>query len=89
MKIHKNREKINSILDGRGENAVLLEGFDSCIIGVTDMEDGGVSVCYDTEKILQILRKQGMYNSEAQEYFDFNIAGCKFSGGQPTFIDVL
>ena len=48
-----------------------------------------MSICYDTEKILKSLQKQGMYRHEAVEYFDFNVAGCKFSEGNPTFIDTL
>ena len=88
-KTNPKREAIKMALEDRGLTAVLIDGFDSCIIGTTDLPDGGTSVCYDTAKIIRELRKQGMTHQEAIEYFDFNIEGAKFSGGNPTFIDTL
>ena len=88
-KVHPKRKALEQAIEDRGLKAVFLDGFDNCIIGSTDLPDGGVSICYDTEKILKSLQRQGMYRPEAVEYFDFNVAGCKFSEGNPTFIDTL
>ena len=88
-KTHPKRLAITAALEDRGMKAVLIDGFDSCIIGTTDLPDGGASVCYDTSKIIKELRKQGMTHQEAIEYFDYNIEGAKFSECNPTFIDTL
>lgn len=88
-KANLKRVALEHAIEDRGLKAVFLDGFDNCIIGSTDLPDGGVSICYDTEKILKSLQKQGMYRHEAQEYFDFNVAGCKFSEGNPIFVDTV
>ena len=89
MKVHPKRKALEQAIEDRGLKAVFLDGFDNCIIGYTYLMDGGVSICYDTEKILQTLQKQGMYRYEAQEYFDFNIECAKFSEGNPIFVDTV
>ena len=88
-KVHPKRRALEQAIEDRGLKAVFLDGFDNSIIGSTDLMDGGVSICYDTEKIIQTLQKHGMYREEAQEYFDFNVAGCKFSEGNPVFVDTV
>lgn len=69
------------------ESAIAAVGFDEAIIGMVDI-DGVNRVCYSQSEIIEILERDGMSNSEAMEYFEFNIEGAVIEGG-PLFIDDL
>ena len=60
------------------EGAVLLTGFDNCIIGVVEEFGNGNRVLYSKEKIIQKLMED-MNEEEAYEYFDYNILGGSFT----------
>jgi hypothetical protein len=66
------------------EEAMLLDGFwDACLGG--DYKDG--KAVYSIEKILKILMKRdGMTEEEALEYFDFNIAGAYVGEMTPMYV---
>jgi len=57
--------------------------FDAAIVGVTSFDP---VVVYDAHKIIEILENQGMCNSEALKYFDFNIAGVYMGEKTPVYI---
>jgi hypothetical protein len=70
------------------EGAILLDGFDDCILGITE-EFGGVQrILYSKEKIIQKLMEVSMTRSEAEEYYDFNILGLYVSEQNPIFLDI-
>ena len=69
------------------ESAVAAVGFDEAIIGMVDI-DGVTRVCYSQSEVIEILERDGMSNSEAMEYFEFNVEGAVVEGG-PLFIDDL
>ncbi len=54
---------------------ITLDGWDHCIVGVLESCGAPTVVCYDAGKIVEGLVKTGMSGDEAQEFFDFNIAG--------------
>jgi len=74
-------------------DALLYEGFDDAIIGVSDVfRDGSHSmvVAYDKNKILEILvDRDEMTELEAEEHFDHNIASSYVGGYTPLFIDFM
>jgi hypothetical protein len=80
-------EDIDEILDG--DDAMLLEPrdlFDACVIGIAERINLRVAA-YDVDKVLQALMDHhGMDEEEAQEYFDFNIAGSWVGEGSPVFL---
>jgi hypothetical protein len=80
-------EDIDEILDG--DDAMLLEPrdlFDPCVIGIAERINLRVAA-YDVEKVLQVLMDHhGMDEDEAQEHFDFNIAGSWVGEGSPVFL---
>jgi hypothetical protein len=80
-------EDIDEILDG--DDAMLLEPrdvFDACVIGIAERINLRVAA-YDTNKVIQALMDhQGMEQDEAEEYFDFNIAGSWVGEGSPVFL---
>lgn len=79
-------DEISEYLEELDESSMRLVGFDECIIALTYDN----SIVYDVEKIISILMKRdGMEEDEAYEFFDFNIASLK-SGelNNPVFISI-
>lgn len=67
---------------------LFADGFDDCIIGVTNSFDTCSKVVYNIQKMIQTLIKEGMSEEEALEYFDFNIAGAYVGERTPLYIHV-
>ena len=74
-------------INEHAEGAVLLTGFNDCIVGVVE-EFGGNRVLYSKEKIIQKLMED-MSEEEAYEYFDYNIIGGYFGDQNPVFLSKL
>lgn len=72
-----------------GDDAMLLdprEVFDACVIGIAERINLRVAA-YDVDKVLQaLIDHHGMDEDEAQEYFDYNIAGSWVGEGSPVFV---
>ncbi len=75
------RDEINELAEG----AILLDGFDDCIIGITEEFGNGPRILYSKEKIINKLMKD-MSEEESLEYFDFNIIGGYFGEQNPIFL---
>jgi len=77
------REEIAEI----NEEALLIDGFDSAIIGMAERINLGPVVAYDEEKIIDIfIPHDGMTYEEAQEFFDYTIIGAWMGEFTPIFI---
>ena len=63
------------------------DGFDDAIIGVVE-RIGVQAICYDQEKVIEILMKDMTYE-EAVEYFEFNIAGAWVGESTPFFLQKM
>ena len=83
MKLIKNMEK--SILDEFAEGAIILDGFDDCIVGISEQFGEGNRIVYSKEKIIKKL-SEDMSEEEALEYYDFNILGGYFGEQNPIFL---
>jgi hypothetical protein len=71
------------------EGAVLLDGFHSAIIGIVSEFGNGPRILYSKSKIIEILEnRDGMTNSEAEEYYDFNILGLYANEQNAVFLDL-
>jgi|TARA_Y100000296_G_scaffold23522_1_gene27844 hypothetical protein len=66
------------------ETALKVDGYDDCIVGV----DGDGRLVYDRMKMLDKLGKD-MSSEEAEEYFEFNIAGSHMGEMNPLYIHLL
>ena len=78
-----------ALQDLLGDETPLLfaDGHDDAIVGIAD-RDGVILVVYDVQKILRQLRvRDGMSRDEAQEFFDFNIAGSWVGEKTPVWLD--
>lgn len=64
------------------------DGFDDAIIGVVE-RIGVQAICYDQEKVIDILMGNGMTYEEAVEYFEFNIAGAWVGDSTPFFLQKM
>ncbi len=71
-----------------GDDALLMfaDGHDGAILGIVE-HDGIPIVVYDTAKILRLLRsRDGMSRDEAEEFFEYNIAGAFMGKQTPLFL---
>ena len=73
-------------IDSYAEGAIMLDGFNDAIIGITE-EFGGIRrVLYSKNKIIELLQSQNyMTQSEAEEYYDYNVIGLSVGEQNPIF----
>jgi hypothetical protein len=64
-----------------------VDGFDEAVIGVVERA-GLLAVCYDRNKIIQILMRD-MNREEAWEYYEFNILGAYMGESTPVYLDMM
>lgn len=81
-----NREVINELAEG----AIILEGFDDCILGISEEFGNGPRLIYSKHKIIQKLMI-GINYEEALDYYYYNILGGYFGEQNPIFLldDIL
>lgn len=75
-------------IDEYAEGAVILDGLDEAIIGITEEFGNGPRILYSKPKIIEILMSQGMENDEAYEYYDYNILGLYAGEQNAIFLDI-
>jgi hypothetical protein len=59
---------------------------DAAIVGLVSAFGKEPVVCYDREKVIEILMEDGMDEEEAEEFFSFNIEGAYVGEATPMFI---
>jgi hypothetical protein len=64
-----------------------IDGFDEAVIGIVERA-GLLAVCYDRNKILEILMRD-MNLDEAMEYYEFNILGAYMGESTPVYLDYM
>ena len=70
------------------EGAVILSDLDNAIIGIVE-DFNGRRILYSKEKILNILMvRDGMTESEAEEFYDYNILGLYAGEQNPVFLNL-
>ena len=81
---------IRELLAHSNEEAVLLDGFDEAIVGVSHSFGKDSVVAYSIAEIIKIMiERDGMTYEDAMEFFEFNILGAHFSDHNPVFIESL
>ena len=76
-------------IDEYAEGAILLDGLEEAIMGITDEFGNGRRILYSKDKIINILmERDGMTSSEAEEFFDYNILGLYAGEQNPIFLDM-
>ena len=87
----KKTEFINNFADLHDDEEILrIDGFDEACVGWTSSWSGNerpMRLVYDESKMIEILMQQGMDETEALEYYDFNIAGAYLGINTPVIIN--
>ena len=69
------------------EGAIILDGLDEAIVGITEEFGTGRRILYSKDKILDILMKRDLMTySEAEEFYDYNILGLYAGEQNPIFL---
>ena len=79
------KELIQYYVD-EGEPLLKMDGFDDCIAGVIERIGQEPIICYDTNKVLDQMVKDGMTYEEAVEYFEYNQLGSWVGERTPCFL---
>lgn len=75
------KEEVEELAEG----AILLNGFDECIVGVVEEFGNGIRILYSRDKILENLKEE-MTEEEANEFYYYNIVGGYFGERNPLFL---
>jgi hypothetical protein len=67
-------------------DAVILDGFDTCIVGIAERFGVSPVLAYDYDRCIKVLMAGGMDYDGAVEYFEFNTLGGWFGDGTPVFV---
>ena len=74
-------------IDEFAEGAIILDGLNDAIIGITEEFGNGPRILYSKNKILNILcERDGMTWSESEEFYDYNILGLYAGEQNPDFL---
>jgi hypothetical protein len=69
------------------EGAIILDGLDEAIVGITEEFGTGRRILYSKDKILDILMKRDLMTySDAEEFYDYNILGLYAGEQNPIFL---
>lgn len=80
--------KITVDIDQYAEGAILLDGFESAIIGIVEEFGNGNRILYSKRIILDILQERDlMLYGEAEEFYDYNILGLYAGEQNAVFLD--
>jgi len=67
--------------------ALLADGFEDAFIGICEVFNRPILAAYDRDKCITILmERDGMTDEEAEEYFEFNVAGSWVGDSTPVYV---
>lgn len=76
-------------IDSYAENAILLDGLESCIVGIVEEFGNGKRILYCKNKIINLLCEENLMTwSEAEEFYEFNILGLHAGEQNALFLDL-
>lgn len=76
-------------LDQYAEGAILLDGFEDCIVGVVEEYGNGRRILYSKNAIIQkLMIRDLMTADEAEEFYDYNILGLYAGEQNAVFLDL-
>ena len=85
MDINEMKEYIGQYND----EALLADGFEDALMGVGVIFNRSLAT-YDMRKCIDILiKRDGMTEEEAVEYFEFNVTGSYVGENTPIFVEVF
>lgn len=72
--------------EGYSQPLVFADGFDDCVIGVTD-DFGTIRVVYSVDKMIESLMSEGDSYAEAREYLEFNTLTAWVGDNTPIYVE--
>ena len=69
--------------------AMVMDGYDDCILGVIERMGMDPIVCYDKQMVLMKLQCEGMSDEEAIEWYEYNMVGAWVGDTTPCFLNTL
>lgn len=82
----RNRRQSCLDLSDSEHDLLFTDGHDDAILGIAE-RDGLSLIVYDTARILRTLRRRdGISREEAEEFFEYNIAGSYMGELTPIFL---
>lgn len=82
---------VETILKERNEDALLADGFEEALVGITTGYVNGhqnALAVYDRDKCIEILMKRdGMDYDDAEEFLEFNTEGAWMGENTPVFAE--
>ena len=78
------REELDAFADATGETVLVANGFDDALLGYTQRVGQPTLAVYDRLKCIEVLMyRDGMTFEEAEEFFEYNVAGAWVGEGTP------
>jgi len=69
-----------------GDDILLMDGYDDCVVGVVEQFGRPPIVCYDRENVIRKMVADGMTYEEAEEFFEYNQIGAWVGDRTPCFL---
>ena len=82
-------EELIEMYGEEAENMVLADGLDKAFVGIAFSFGEKIRAVYDIDRVIEELQEQGMSHEDAQEYFDYNIAGSYVGHQTPIFMHAM
>jgi hypothetical protein len=80
-------EENQNVEEGEYDHLLKADGFDAAIIGVSEKIGQSPCIAYDRDKCVEILiDTEHMSYEEAEEYFEYNVAGAYVGEFTPCFV---
>ena len=90
--VHPKRKHLDELAETLDEDILLADGYDDAILGYTDSWGGDNRRCmkavYDRRRCIEILMED-MVEGDAEEYFEFNVAGAYVGPNTPIFVELF
>jgi hypothetical protein len=83
--MNKKQKRIFEQMLEMNPDAMQADGFEDCVVGIS-VGFKGSCLIYDMRKVINKLKKDGMTEEEAWEYFDYNILGSWVGEFTPVFL---
>jgi len=79
------KQWIDEQIEQHDGELVIFDGFNDCIIGITENPEFNVKFAYDFDKVIARLMLDGMSEDEAADFFGFNFG---IANSTPIFISL-
>lgn len=86
--MRKDKQEAMERLAEENPEALLLDGFEDAFVGIARRCGQPSLAVYDRRACLSVLRRRGITAEEAEEYFEYNTAGCWMGEHTPVVIDL-